>query len=173
MNRKGHTEDYFADFILGIGITIVAVWIFSFYYSGMDVEEVDNGVKDALEIDSALVSFLRSPIDSEKLNELRKELVLDDRCCFENMDIADAIILKSHVINEDLSAESWGSLIDYNILDKYIIDGLGRGYDLRINYPDGSSYNKQGDVKTFFEPDYVVYLPDFEGKKIKAELVII
>jgi hypothetical protein len=125
---------------------------------------------------------LRSPVREELLDSFKNKeggFVLVNKYSFENMDIADAIILKPYVGGNN---KIWEYLIDYNVLENYIINDLKTCFYFQVKYP--SEYNIEnlykdycrGDVGLVKNPRNIVdvaYLPGLDGKKIEVELIIV
>ena len=159
--KRGHAEDFFADFVVSIPIIIIGVVILSFYTGQDEVREANKKIDGILGKEAILINFLNSPIDSEGLEKL------EGVSYFKNMDVADVIILES---------KKKGSLGNLSLLDKYFAE-IGGGYDIKARYPDGTVLTKMGwdiDAGAILDTaNYVVYLPSVDGEKIEVELIML
>ena len=161
--KRGHAEDFFADFIVSIPIIIIGIIILSFYTGQDEVRDANKKIDDILGKEAILVNFLSSPVDSGKLEKLSG---VD---YFENMDVADVIILES---------QKKESLDNLYLLDEYF-GKIGEGYDvIKVRYPDGTVLTKKRvdieDLTVVADiADYVVYLPSVDGGKIEVELIML
>jgi len=148
LNKKGQTEDYFADFGIGMIIIVVSMWILSSYNADHEINEIDEKIKDM--DNDLLFNFLKMPANSEK------EVI-------KNLDNADAIMLGKK------------ELVDYSLIVNEIKD---RGFCFflysdysgkreNIGGPFGERVCRDEGVK-----EEVVYLPRLDGGKIKVELIL-